>query len=249
VYGAGQYDALGRLLGATYQGWTGSWSSTLAHNLTGISYDPSGNITAMRRYREDGTLIDDLTYSYPGSSNRLSSVADAVAATLGWDAQSGSFTYDANGNMTSSPAPYSVTGATYDHRNAQTTVNQSYSVGGPGTGSITLTANGTNATEFGSYQVPIIGYGVEVTPKGAAAPDREENTGGHSETFTVKNTGTASAQFTLDWDCSGGLRRSIPNPAKARATFAENHIRPHLLGNADRSTPGQDGMNAGDVSR
>jgi hypothetical protein len=33
VYGAGQYDALGRLLGATYQGWTGSWSSTLAHNL------------------------------------------------------------------------------------------------------------------------------------------------------------------------------------------------------------------------
>jgi RHS repeat-associated protein len=120
VYGAGQYDALGRLLGATYQGWTGSWSSTLAHNLTGISYDPSGNITAMRRYREDGTLIDDLTYSYPGSSNRLSSVTDAASATLGWDAQSGSFTYDANGNMTSSPAPYSVTGAAYDHRNLPT---------------------------------------------------------------------------------------------------------------------------------
>ena len=120
VYGAGQYDALGRLLGATYQGWTGSsWAgtSTDSHSLTGITYDPSGNITAMRRYREDGTLIDDLTYSYPGSSNRLSSVTDAVAATLGWDAQSGSFSYDANGNMTSSPAPYSVTGATYDHRN------------------------------------------------------------------------------------------------------------------------------------
>jgi RHS repeat-associated protein len=122
VYGAGQYDALGRLLGATYQGWTGSWSSTLAHNLTGITYDPSGNITAMRRYREDGTLIDDLTYSYPGSSNRLSSVTDAVAATLGWDAQSGSFSYDANGNMTSSPAPYSVTGAAYDHRNLPTSL-------------------------------------------------------------------------------------------------------------------------------
>jgi RHS repeat-associated protein len=43
-----------------------------------------------------------------------------VAATLGWDAQSGSFSYDANGNMTSSPAPYSVTGATYDHRNLPT---------------------------------------------------------------------------------------------------------------------------------
>jgi RHS repeat-associated protein len=43
-----------------------------------------------------------------------------VAATLGWDAQSGSFSYDANGNMTSSPAPYSVTDATYDHRNLPT---------------------------------------------------------------------------------------------------------------------------------
>jgi len=45
---------MGRFKGATYQGWTGSWTSTLPHNLTVITYDPSGNITAQRRYREDG---------------------------------------------------------------------------------------------------------------------------------------------------------------------------------------------------
>jgi YD repeat-containing protein len=63
----------------------------------------------------------DAAYSYrPSGAVATSSVTDAVAATLGWDAQSGSFSYDANGNMTSSPAPYSVTGATYDHRNLPT---------------------------------------------------------------------------------------------------------------------------------
>jgi YD repeat-containing protein len=70
VYGAGQYDALGRLLGATYQGWTGSWSSTLAHNLTGITYDPSGNLTAMRRYRQDATLAARWTRQQAGAVRR-----------------------------------------------------------------------------------------------------------------------------------------------------------------------------------
>jgi RHS repeat-associated protein len=34
-----------------------------------------------------------------------------------WDAKSGSFTYDANGNLKTAPAPYSITASTYDHRN------------------------------------------------------------------------------------------------------------------------------------
>jgi len=62
------------------------------------TYDASGNLTALQRHRETATLIDNLTYAYPGSSNRLSSVSDAVGGTAEtWDAETGSFTHDANG--------------------------------------------------------------------------------------------------------------------------------------------------------
>lgn len=34
-----------------------------------------------------------------------------------WDAEAGSFTYDANGNQLTAPAPYSLTASTYDYQN------------------------------------------------------------------------------------------------------------------------------------
>jgi YD repeat-containing protein len=34
-----------------------------------------------------------------------------------WDAETGSFSYDANGNVTAAPAPYGITAVTYDHQN------------------------------------------------------------------------------------------------------------------------------------
>jgi RHS repeat-associated protein len=113
------YDALNRLNNADFSTWSGSsWTSTLAHDLAGISYDASGNLTALQRYRETATLVDNLSYAYPGSSNRLSSVTDAVGGTAeSWDAETGSFTYDANGNVLTSAAPYSITAVAYDDRN------------------------------------------------------------------------------------------------------------------------------------
>lgn len=119
VFGAASYDALNRLTSADYSHWTGStWANTAAHDLTGITYDASGNLKTVQRYRENGTLIDNLTYSYPGTSNWLSSIADAAGVTTEiWDAEAGSFTYDANGNLKTAPAPYAITAATYDHRN------------------------------------------------------------------------------------------------------------------------------------
>jgi YD repeat-containing protein len=119
LFGAGSYDALNRLKSADYSHWSGSaWTSTLAHDLAGITYDKSGNLTAMQRYRESGTLVDNLSYTIPTGSNRMSAVTDAISGNSEtWDARSGSFTYDANGNLKTAPAPYSVTAATYDHRN------------------------------------------------------------------------------------------------------------------------------------
>jgi RHS repeat-associated protein len=100
--------------------------TTAAHDLASIGYDAAGNLTALQRYRETGTLIDNLTYSYPGSSNRLSSVADAINTTSEtWDAEDGSFTYDANGNMKTAPAPYSISAVTYDHQNLPISLTRS----------------------------------------------------------------------------------------------------------------------------
>ena len=72
----------------------------------------------------DNTLIDNLTYTYPSTSNRLSSVADAVGATAEtWDAETGTFAYDANGNVTAA-APLAITTAVYDWRNLPTTITR-----------------------------------------------------------------------------------------------------------------------------
>jgi RHS repeat-associated protein len=119
VFDSASYDALNRLKKADFSGWSGSsWTSTLAHDLANIGYDSSGNIKSLQRYRETGTLVDNVAYSYSGISNRLNSVSDAAGATSeSWDAETGSFTYDANGNVITAPAPYALTAITYDHQN------------------------------------------------------------------------------------------------------------------------------------
>ena len=112
---------------ANFSSWSGSsWTATLAHDLAGLGYDAAGNLTALQRYRETATLIENLTYTNAVTSNRLNSVADAIATTSEtWDAESGSFTYDANGNLKTAAAPYSVTAVTYDHQNLPISLTRS----------------------------------------------------------------------------------------------------------------------------
>lgn len=119
AFSTSAYDALNRLKSADFSGWTGSsWSSTLAHDLANIGYDAAGNITSLQRYRETATLVDNLSYSYSAGSNRLNAVTDAVGVTPeSWDAESGSFGYDAVGNVITAPAPYGISAVTYDHQN------------------------------------------------------------------------------------------------------------------------------------
>ena len=53
-------------------------------------------------------------------------MTDAVAATAEtWDAETGSFTYDANGNIKTAPAPYSITAVTYNQQNLPISLTRS----------------------------------------------------------------------------------------------------------------------------
>lgn len=104
------YDALDRMLNATY-GETASISTNLnrfSENITG--YDKNGNITGLQRYGQISAsttgLIDNLTYTLTGNQlNRVDDAATASAYNAGFEfkdnvKQAGEYAYDANGNLT-----------------------------------------------------------------------------------------------------------------------------------------------------
>lgn len=143
------YGALNRMTSADYWSWNGtSFVVTARYDVAGITYDAAGNLTALQRRNELGTVIDQLSYAYPAGSNRLSAVTDAWGGNAEtWDAETGSFTYDPNGNMLTGPAPYAMSAVTYDHQNLP----------------LSLTSNGTTTvyryTEAGQRIAKQVGTG------------------------------------------------------------------------------------------
>jgi RHS repeat-associated protein len=112
------YDAINRMTAANYSYYTSSWVSTAANDENTLAYDKSGNLTSLRRYASNGSQVDHLTYTYGSGTNRLTSVADAQSTTSEtWDVEDGSFTYYADGNLKTAPAPYSITAASYNRLN------------------------------------------------------------------------------------------------------------------------------------
>jgi RHS repeat-associated protein len=71
------YDAASRLTGANYQG-----KPTENYSLSNMAYDRNGNILSLSRKGKNGNLlntdIDQLTYDYTGTGNRLKFVNDAI---------------------------------------------------------------------------------------------------------------------------------------------------------------------------
>lgn len=117
------YDALNRLNVADYYSNTGSsWINHNHNDEKNIVYDKSGNITALQRYDHGGVLIDNATFSFQSGTNRLTSVSDAVGltGTNTWDLEDGSYTYYADGNLKTAPAPYSITSVTYNPQDLPT---------------------------------------------------------------------------------------------------------------------------------
>ncbi|WP_161485151.1 RHS repeat-associated core domain-containing protein [Balneola sp. EhC07] len=100
------YDNLNRLENAVYSNYNSSWDTTNAFKLDSLQYDLQGNIFKLKRYDETGALLDNLSYSYTNGqgevTNRLHKVTDGEAVTTeSWDAETATFGYDRNGNMTS----------------------------------------------------------------------------------------------------------------------------------------------------
>ncbi|WP_162946178.1 DUF6443 domain-containing protein [Chitinophaga barathri] len=116
------YDKANRLLKADFNqqvGTSANWDISAGYNYTVLmgdgatatsAYDANGNILKMQQYGRKGAgsqLIDNLTYSYNGVSNKLKAVTDAVvdpATTLGdfkeaTPAQATDYAYDVDGNM------------------------------------------------------------------------------------------------------------------------------------------------------
>jgi YD repeat-containing protein len=71
------YDATSRLTGANYLG-----KPTENYSLSNMAYDRNGNILSLSRKGKNGNLlntdIDQLTYDYTGTGNRLKFVNDAI---------------------------------------------------------------------------------------------------------------------------------------------------------------------------
>ncbi|MGH7334188.1 MAG: RHS repeat domain-containing protein [Candidatus Rokuibacteriota bacterium] len=128
-FGGTNYDALNRLKGGDFTHWSGgTWSPTAKYDLGPITYDAAGNLLTLQRRQDAGTVVDNLMYAIAANSNRLTSVSEAVdGSPETWDAEDGSFTYDANGNVkTATGAPYSIsTPITYDHQNLALSITRS----------------------------------------------------------------------------------------------------------------------------
>lgn len=91
------YDPMGQLGSASYKEKNGSnWiNSTGKFNVSGLSYDLNGNLKSLRRNDSGGAALHTLSYTYnlPDNGNAVSQVT--LNGTL-----SGTYAYNANGNMT-----------------------------------------------------------------------------------------------------------------------------------------------------
>ena len=124
------YDGLNRLLTA---GYSDTDPATQADFSTWYSYYPNGNFHTLKRQGNKNNalaptpsydLIDDLTYNYPDFSNKVSSVNDDVTSGVSNPSQypynTGSYSYDANGNAIF--IPNKNLGITYNYLNLPKTI-------------------------------------------------------------------------------------------------------------------------------
>jgi RHS repeat-associated protein len=118
------YDPANRITAATYTVPTAVAENT-RYNVSSITYDLNGNITAMQRRNQMTAttygLVDNLTYSYDTHGNRLLQVADAVAGATHTskdfkERSPTNYGYDLNGNLTAN-ADKEITAISYFHHN------------------------------------------------------------------------------------------------------------------------------------
>jgi len=121
------YDHLSRLTAATYHDVNAGNTATASnrYNET-LAYDLRGNITSLQHTGYYSSTcnygqIDNLTYTYTASTNRLASIADNAPASQkmhGFNPGAGGagYTYDANGNL-KTDSYKGITNIGYNHLN------------------------------------------------------------------------------------------------------------------------------------
>jgi RHS repeat-associated protein len=125
-----RYDPANRLTKASYRVPTASVQNG-RYSLPSITYDPNGNITALKRHNQVTAttwgLVDNLTYSYNSHENRLANVTDAVVNSnhlskdFRNDSGNSSYAYDVNANLTAN-SDKNITQITYNHLNLPQTI-------------------------------------------------------------------------------------------------------------------------------
>jgi len=153
------YDGLNRLTQSDYGTYSGStWTNVNNYDLSSVGYDANGNIASLNCKNSTGSDRENLTYTYSGGGNQLSSVSGTYNSVTG---KSGSFTYDNNGNAISDGLR-GITSVNYFseinlpkqyYKDASNKVDYTYDVQG-NKWSKTATISGTAATTL--YYGPFI---------------------------------------------------------------------------------------------
>src|SRR5690606_10810071 len=95
------YDRMGRLLGAdSFRRESSAWANGNEFDVFNIAYDANGNLKSLRRRKENGSTIDNLSFSYTSGTNKLNILTDAAGAQASWDASTMLYAYDQRGNVT-----------------------------------------------------------------------------------------------------------------------------------------------------
>ena len=98
------YDKLNRLNAGFYYSFNSGQYSFTGENNELPRYDVNGNITSLKRFSyylgTASSLIDDLSYTYTNTGNRVTSIADDSQDSNGYEGGGRTIGYDSNGNMT-----------------------------------------------------------------------------------------------------------------------------------------------------
>ena len=115
------YDLVNRLTAADH---FSNGSPTLGYDVSDISYDKNGNLKSLLRRGDDGSPMDNLTYTYltgdnQSSGNQLIRVSDAGSPTVGYLDGSNlteEYRYDGSGNLIGDPNK-DISEIRYNHLN------------------------------------------------------------------------------------------------------------------------------------
>ncbi len=177
---------------------TGTGNLTLTAN--GVASDPGYYSVQVERYSV--AVGPDGSTTSPRLTNTGGYREVFTVQNTGSTQNTFSLTCSGSSNVTcTSLNPTSVTLAA----NASTTDTASYNVGSTGTGTLSVNASGMNASDGGSYSVPVISYGVAVTPDSGEDLRRQPNRVSLGANFTIKNTGTATDTFTFGCSAAGTI--------------------------------------------